>query len=152
MPNFSDVRELLQHNCQLHDRTAMFYTELARQVISERVKMFLSTLVRHEVELSRELKNYLEQAPDSILNTYYQFDHEKDIEHLYQTPITPSECSADDIEAIASRIDNYLCELYQEMIEEVDSPKVRELFENLYQHMLEEKKKLSTDVYSMWDF
>ena len=151
MSNFSDVRELLQHNRELHDRTASFYTELARQVISERVKMFLCTLVKHEVDLSRELKVYMEQAPDSILNTYFQFDHEQDIETFYQTPFTPSTCSAEDIEEVASRIDNYLCDLYREMMEEVDSPKVRDLFENLYQHMIEEKKKLSTDIYSMWD-
>lgn len=151
MSNFSDVRELLQHNRQLHDRTANFYSELARQVISERVKMFLCTLVKHEVDLSKELKNYMDQAPDSILNTYFQFDHEQDVESFYQTPFTPSAANAEDIEAMASRIDNYLCELYQEMMEEVDSPKVRELFENLYLHMVEEKKRLSTDIYSMWD-
>lgn len=151
MSNFSDVKALLEHNQQLHDRTAMFYTDLAKQVVSERVKMFLSTLVKHECELSKELKNYLDQAPDSILNTYFQFDHEQDVENLYQTPFTPSECSADDVEKIANRIDDYLCELYKEMIDAADTPKVQELFENLHQHMLEEKKRLSTDIYSMWD-
>ena len=151
MSNFSDVRELLQHNKLFHDRTADFYTQLARQVISERVKMFLSTLVKHEVELSRELASYIEQAPDSVLNTFFQFDHTRDESNLYQTPFTPSECTAEDVEALATRIDDYLCDLYVEMMEEVDSPRVKEVFENLYQHMLEEKKRLSTDIYSLWD-
>lgn len=151
MSNFSDVRELLIHNRQMHDRTACFYTELARQVISERVKMFLSTLVKHEIELTKELDSYIEQAPESILNTYFQFDHEQNIDNLFKTPFPPSLCEADDVEFLANRFDDYLCMLYQEMIEASDNPKIRELFENLYQHMIEEKKRLSTDIYSMWD-
>lgn len=151
MSNFSDVRELLTHNRQFHDRTASFYTDLAKQVVNERVKMFLSTLVKHECELTKELDNYLDQAPDSILNTYFQFDHEQDVENLYVTPFTPELCSADDVEKIANRIDDYLCDLYEEMIQTADTPKVQELFENLHQHMVEEKKRLSTDIYSMWD-
>ena len=151
MSNFSDVKSLLLHNREMHDRTAGFYTDLAKQVVSERVKMFLCTLVKHEFELSKELDSYLQQAPDSILNTYFQFDHEQNVDNLYQTPFTPSDCSADDVEMIANRIDDYLCQLYEEMIQAADTPKVQELFENLHQHMLEEKKRLSTDIYSMWD-
>lgn len=151
MSNFSDVKALLIRNREMHDRTADFYTFLAKQVVSERVKMFLGTLVKHEYDLAKELDNYLEQAPDSILDTFFQFDHNQDIDTLYLTAFTPSECSANDVEVLATRFDDYLCQLYEEMIRIADNSKVRALFENLYQHMQLEKKRLSTDIYSIWD-
>ena len=76
MNNFSQVHELLLHNQQLHARTAEFYGTLSKEAQSERVKMLLNTLVKHETELSSSLQAYIEKAPKKILNTYFQFDHE----------------------------------------------------------------------------
>ncbi|MCV2883541.1 hypothetical protein OE749_02365 [Aestuariibacter sp. AA17] len=151
MHNFSDVRELLHHNQRFHDRASLYYRELASKVSDERVRMLLDTLSTHEVILSNELKRYVEQAPDAILNTYYQFDHEYDVNELFAIASAPHECNVNDIEQLATRLDDYLQTLYSKMAQGVDSENVREVFENLSNHMQEEKKKLSTDLYSMLD-
>jgi hypothetical protein len=59
--------------------------------------------------------------------------------------------SSDDVEAMANRLDDYFCHLYEEMLEAVDCELVQELFENLRLHMVEEKKRLSINIYSMMD-
>lgn len=151
MSNFSQVHELLLHNQQLHSRTADFYQALAGEANSERVKMFLDTLVKHETELSNSLHNYIEKAPAKILNTYFQFDHEHSVEDLFATNFVRSQVSSDDVETIATKIDDYFCHLYEEMLEAVDCSLVQELFDNLRLHMVEEKKRLSIDIYSMMD-
>jgi len=52
---------------------------------------------------------------------------------------------------LANRFDEYFCELYEEMLVTVDCVVVQELFENLHLNMVEEKKRLSIDIYSMMD-
>lgn len=151
MSNFSQVRELLKHNQQLHTRTAVFYEDLSKETDSERVKMLLALLAKHEQDLAHELKNYLQQAPDKILNTYFQFDHEHNVDALFSLDFPPADISPEQVQKTASQIDDYLCALYQEMLEAADCELVKELFENLYQHIQEQKKRLSTDIYSMYD-
>jgi F0F1-type ATP synthase delta subunit len=151
MSHFSQVQELLLHNQQLHSRTAKFYQALAGEAASERVQMFLFTLVKHETELSISLHDYIEKAPAKILNTYFQFDHEHSVEDLFATNFVRSKVSSDDVETMATNFDNYFCHLYEALLDVVDCNLVQELFENLRLHMVEEKKRLSIDIYSMMD-
>lgn len=151
MSNFSQVHELLLHNQQLHARTAEFYRILSNEANSERVKMLLNTLVKHESELSSSLHTYIAKAPDKILNTYFQFDHEQSAEELFVTKFDSVQINTDDVEIMATAFDDYFCHLYTEMQEAVDCEMVQDLFENLHQHMTEEKKRLSIDIYSMMD-
>ena len=113
--------------------------------------MFLNTLVKHESELSSSLRSYIDKAPAKILTTFFQFDHEHSVEDLFVTQFESGQISSDDIEAIATGIDDYFCHLYEEMLEAVDCELVQELFENLRLHMIDEKKRLSIDIYSMMD-
>ena len=151
MSNFSQVHELLLHNQHLHARTGEFYTFLSNQAKNERVKMLLNTLVKHESELSSSLQAYIEKAPAKILNTYFQFDHENDVEDLFVTNFDSVQINTDDVEIMATAFDDYFCHLYSEMQDAVDCVIVQDLFENLHEHMIEEKKKLSIDIYSMMD-
>jgi hypothetical protein len=41
---------------------------------------------------------------------------------------------------MATAFDDYFCHLYSEMQEAVDCEQVQDLFENLHEHMIEEKK------------
>ena len=151
MSNFSQVHDLLLHNQQLHSRVADFYKSLSSKAKNERVKMFLDTLLKHESELASSLHIYIDKTPAKILTTYFQFDHEHNVEDLFVTEFEPSQISSDDVEIIANQVDDYFCHLYEEMLEAVDCELVQELFENLRLHMVEEKKRLSIDIYSMMD-
>jgi len=151
MSNFSQVNELLQHNQQLHARTAAFYLVLSNQAQNERIKLLLNTLVKHESEMTLSLQSYIEKASIKILNTYFQFDHEHCVEELFVTKFDSVQINIDDVETMATAFDDYFCHLYIEMQEAVSCELVRDLFENLYLHMMEEKKRLSIDIYSMMD-
>ena len=151
MSNFSQVRELLQHNQQLHARTSLFYKVLADRTDDHRVNMLLFILAKHETQLCNAMCSYIEKAPTKILNTYFQFDHELAVADLFTAELGDKAVSANEVEIIATRIDDYFCELYQEMLAAVDCEQVKELLENLLAHMLEQKKRLSMDVYSMLD-
>ncbi|GAB3012376.1 hypothetical protein [Bowmanella dokdonensis] len=151
MGNFSDVRELLVHNKQLHLRTAVFYKDLAEQTGNPRAAMLLNTLCRHEAQLAEELKRYMEEAPEKVLNTYIQYDRRKDSNGLFETDFAPANCSESDVERLANQVDEYFSQLYAEMAQSADVQPVSEMFDNLYDHIMEEKKRLSTDLYSLAD-
>jgi hypothetical protein len=151
MSHFSQVQDLLLHNQQLHTRTASFYSELSGDAEGEMVKMFLNTLVNHETELSHSIQSYVQKAPAKILNTFFQFDHEHSVDDLFTIEFERNQISCDDVEVLAKRLDEYFCELYEEMSEAVECVMVQELFKNLHLHMVEEKKRLSIDIYSMID-
>tara|TARA_R110000751_G_scaffold299347_1_gene410087 strand:- start:189069 stop:189413 length:345 start_codon:yes stop_codon:yes gene_type:complete len=113
--------------------------------------MLLCTLVKHESELSSSLQNYIKKAPSKILNTYFQFDHESNVEELFVIRFEAAQINTNDVQKIASAFDDYFCHLYSEMQETVDCVEVQDLFANLHEHMMDEKKKLSIDIYSMLD-
>ncbi|GGD60557.1 hypothetical protein [Lacimicrobium alkaliphilum] len=151
MSNFSDVREMLMHNKGLHLRTAQFYRGLADQNSDTRTTMLLNTLCKHEVGLAEELKRYMEQAPDKVLNTYIQYDRRKDSDSLFDIHFDPASCEQSDVEKLASKVDDYFCELYEELAQAADVQPVSEMFDNLYEHLVEEKKRLSKDLSSLSD-
>ncbi|MBL4631013.1 MAG: hypothetical protein JKY14_07585 [Paraglaciecola sp.] len=139
MSNFSQVHELLLHSQQLHARTGEFYKVISDQAKNERVKLLLNTLVKHETELSSSLEAYIEKAPNKILNTFFQFDHENSVDELFVTKFDAVQINTDDVEIMANAFDDYFCHLYSEMQEVVDCQLVQALFKNLHQHMMEQK-------------
>jgi len=151
MSNFSDVRELLMHNRQLHLRTAAHYKKLSEQTRNTRAAMLLQTLCKHEAQLAEELRRYMEQAPEKVLNTYIQYDRRRNSNDLFSHDFDPASCSESDVEKLANKVDEYFCQLYQDMARSADVQPVSEMFDNLYDHLVEEKKRLSTDMNALAD-
>ena len=151
MSNFSTVQDLLLHNQQLHGRITEFYRELALKASCEQVKILLHLLAQHENKLMTSLGEYIAKAPANVLNTFYQFDRQQNVEKLFITQAQPNQMSSDEVDIIAQRIDEYFSQLYQQMVAAVECDGVKDLFESLHQHMEEEKKRLSTDINSLQD-
>lgn len=151
MSNFSKVHDFLMHEQNLHARIADYYRELSAQASNEQVKMLLQLLVKHEITLSTSLRDYIEKASAKVLNTFIQFEREINIKYLFNNEFKHGQISCDDVEVIAHGIDQYFSELYADMFEAIECDMVQTLFENLRQHMEQEKKRLSIDINSMKD-
>lgn len=151
MSNFSNVHDFLSHNQKSHTRIAEYYRQLSAGANGERVKMLLGILLKHESLLASSLSGYVAHASDKVRDTFFQFEREQNIEDLFTTPFVRNQLSCDDVEIIANRFDQHFCDLYADMLQAVDCANVQALFENLRQHMEEEKKRLSMDINSMQD-
>lgn len=151
MSNFSKVDDFLIHNQKSHARIAEFYRSLSLDASDARVQMLLEILVKHELELLSFVNDYISKCPTKVRETFIQFDHEQNIEHLFITEFERSQISSDDVELIAHRFDQYFSELYKGISEAELYAKVQELFENLRQHMDQHKKRLSIDINAMKD-
>ena len=115
MSNFSQVHELLQHNQGLHARAWEIYGFLSNKAKNERVKLLLNTLVKHESELLSSLQAYIEKAQSKILNTFFQFVHEHNLEELFITRFESARINTDDVEIMATAFDDYFYHLYSEI-------------------------------------
>lgn len=151
MNNFSTVRETLIHNQHLHGRIAEFYRQLARKANHQQVDVLLQLLAKHESKLMTFLGEYIEEASPKVLDTFYQFDPEQYLDSLFVSDVKPSEISMGMVDSIAQRIEQYFSDIYQEMADVNDNDEVKELFENLRQHMEQEKKRLTININSLHD-
>jgi hypothetical protein len=151
MSNFSKVYDFLLHNQKLHARIAEFYRSLSLDASNERVKLLLNILVKHELELLRFVDSYIASSPAEVRETFIQFDREQSVEHLFNPDFVRSQINSDDVENIAQRFDDYFYALYEGLSAAEECSNVQALFENLRQHMAQEKKRLSMDISSMED-
>lgn len=151
MSNFSTVDDFLSHTQKLHARITQFYGALSVDASNERVKMLLDILTRHELELLSFIDDYIEKSPAKVRDTFIQFDREEDIDYLFKTDFERNQINAEDVEVIAHRFDQYFSDLYKGISETDEYDKVQDVFENLRQHMEEQKKRLSIDVNELQD-
>ena len=70
---------------------------------------------------------------------------------LFDVGQVDASLNADDIEKISTRFSDYLDGLYQNLINVAEIVEVKELFENMLEQQQQERKKLSTDLYSLLD-
>lgn len=136
---FQQVRDLLDHARLFHRDLSKFYKSLASNEESERVKLLLDYLGRHEKHLEESLSAYEDDAPTQVLNSWFQFTLD---ESTLKTPesiqIKPHMTIADVIRMSLS-LDDRLIKVYKNIAKTAEVPEVREVFENLLQ--MEEKEK-----------
>jgi len=151
MSNFEQVKDVLKHQEELHGRIRNLYSDLVNTASSERVRMLLNLLCQHEEKFQQSINAHLEQASSTVLDTYFQYSHETSVEALFDVGQVDASLNADDIEKISTRFSDYLDGLYQNLINVAEIVEVKELFENMLEQQQQERKKLSTDLYSLLD-
>ncbi|WP_199609081.1 ferritin family protein [Flocculibacter collagenilyticus] len=151
MSNFERVSDVLEHHIQFHHRVHDLYKDMLTNAENEKVKMLIQTLRNHEQQHAQHIKDYIEQAPENTLETYFQYSHDEDEQDMFDNISTPATVTVDHVHDVATLCDNYLEQFYEEMMEAADIPEVKELFENLKENILQEKMKLTVDVTSLLD-
>jgi len=151
MSNFEQVKDVLKHQEELHGRIRDLYADLVNTASSERMRMLLNLLCEHEEKFQQSINAHLEQASEAVLDTYFQFSHETSVEELFDMGQVDASINADDIEKISTRFSDYLDGLYQDLLNVAESAEVKALFENMREQQQQERKKLSTDLYSLLD-
>lgn len=151
MNNFNNVDELLRQNQKLHSRIAEFYHSLSMVADDQRVTLLLDILIKHELELLDFVSTYLDKASHKIRETFIQFTPEKNVDSLFSTDFNHQQITREQVEALADRFNQYLTSIYQGISESNESQEVQLLFENLHQHIEQQKKRLTIDINEMND-
>jgi hypothetical protein len=151
MNNFNNVDECLKQNQKLHSRIAEFYHSLSMKAEDQRIKLLLDILIKHELELLDFVNSYLEKASDKTRETFIQFDTEQNVDALFSTEFAHEQVTCEQVEVLADRFNEYLTHIYQGISESNESQEVTVLFDNLHQHIEQQKKRLTRDINEMYD-
>ena len=138
---FKTTRELLQLAENLHTRLKGHWEKAQRVVAEPEADMFIAYIRRKEKQFISMVSRYIRQAPDDILETYFQFAPRElqDIDALSTWRPAHGE-KLETILAEALKIDSQMQSFYRRAAELAASESVRDMFTNLAD-AVEDKKK-----------
>lgn len=144
--SYEQVRDILDHLNKLHQQLHDYYEGLSRSCTKARLKMLLDYLGEHESLTQRQLKEYMDSADRSTLETYFSFTPDRDRwEMIQKLHITNDSSVSDVIDAILT-VDDSLMSIFSEIIDNSESEKVRSLFKDVHKNTCDLRKKMVRNV------
>lgn len=145
------VREILDQAQEIHHRLGEHFHQLADDAEKDRLRMLLHYLQRHESSMEESIREFEALARESVLNTWYLFVPETDIQKEIEAAHITETSSPSDIIGAAIRLDNCLIKLYEKMADTAASEDVRNLFEELLRMEQKEEFRVVRDTLEVED-
>jgi hypothetical protein len=156
MKTYQQVRDVIEHTRSFHRQLSDYYQALEEKADKQRVKLFLNYLSGHEQNLENALANYEGEVSKDILDDYLQYLPAKDDERTDELAIEETAIERDmsvaDVVSLALKYDDYLINLYQDLSERADQPKVKEHFRNLLLLETEARHQMARGAVEAEDF
>ena len=145
------VKDIIMRVRGLHNQLSWFYEAMGDGASKQRVKLLLQYVSRHERNLETALRQYQEQANQSVLNTWYKAspgnEIAKDISDLKITP----EMTTEEVISLVLAADRKLVNQFRQLSENAASEDVRELFQKLIAIEEREEHQLVRDSEELED-
>lgn len=148
---FQTLADVLEVVKTFHKALAAQLAELEQLTTSERAQLMLDYLNRHEQHLSEATAQYRDDADDGLLNTWLQFAPESHPEDLVAKVRGVDLNDVDAIVAVALEVDDYLIQLYRDLLADSETDELREVFESLIQLEDNERHKLARAAFRLSD-
>ena len=140
--SYSTVKDILTYSRQLHQHARNLFEQLRDQTQKERVDMMCHLLAEHENTLAESVTRIEENLQQKVLDEWHQFEPGSISEALAECVKIHPDISVDELVAMALRIDDYLIDLYSQMLSESTSDGSRLLFSSIVE--LEKSEKMRT--------
>ncbi len=137
---YKTVAEIVDYSREIHRALSAQYAELEQLASTEQAQFLLDYLNRHEQHMAQALSQFQGDGAQAILNSWLQYSPEfypQSLPELVDKVRGARLKDVRDIVRVALEVDDYLVKIYQEILENTDSAKVREVLSNLLQ--MEEK-------------
>lgn len=130
---YKTIRDVVEFSQQLHTKLAHQYAELEQLATSERARLMLDYLQRHERHLTETLAQYEADAAKGIMETWMQYVPECHVNELLEKVRDVSLNDVDDIVATALEVDDCLIKIYEDMAGNNDLDELKVVAQNLMQ-------------------
>lgn len=144
--------DVIDHARKFHSLLGDYYQGLSAVADRERVKILLDYLSACEKRHAQALADYEESAPHEVADTWFKWGADKAMENSLQLADLQPGMEVEAVLQEALRLDQCLCDLYQEIIERAHTGKIREVFSNLLETNRQEMKDLSRDFGHLMDW
>ena len=148
---FGTIQEVVDFAAKLHAALSDQYAELEQLSSSERARLMLDYLNRHEHNLAQAMAQYEGDMAQGIAALWMQDVPELQSVELVEKVRGVDLGNVENIIAVALDVDEYLIKLYQRMADEVDSDAGREVFMSLIKLEDNERHRLSRAAFRLVD-
>ena len=148
---FGTIQDVVDFAGKLHAALSDQYAELEQLSSSERARLMLDYLNRHEQNLAQAMDKYEGDMTQGIAALWLQDVPELQSDELVEKVRGVDLGNVDNIIAVALDVDDYLIKLYQRMADEVDSDAGREVFKSLIKLEDNERHRLSRAAFRLAD-
>jgi rubrerythrin len=151
-PSFKTTREMLALAEKMHRKLKCHYADVAQKAAQPDVAMLLDYLSRKEATFQSMLAGYRRQAPDAVLDTYFQFTQTeyRSIEK-WTTWQPDAGVGIPDILAAVLELDSCTQAFYHRAAEMAQIPEVRKMFTNLAEAVAAKKRDAALNTALMKD-
>ena len=140
------MRDVIDCARDFHEALSAMYQLLSDRSGSERARLLLDYLQRHEHRLGEVLEEYEAGAPRALMETWFKPGPECPKVPALEAADLDGDISIDEIVCLALKLDDLLVQLYREAAEEAVSPEVRDAFDSLSEHTVAEEHQLVRDA------
>lgn len=148
---FKTMKDVIDCSKELHSRLSQQYAELEQLTTSERARLMLDYLQRHERHLAKTLDQYETDAATGIMNTWLQYTPEFHLDELLDKARDSELSDLDKLVATALEIDDCVVRIYQDIIDNSDLNDVREVAKSLMQMESNEEHNISRSAFRLSD-
>lgn len=148
---FGTIQDVVDFARKLHSALSDQYAELEQLSSSERARLMLDYLNRHEQNLAQAMGKYEGDMKQGIAALWLQDVPELQSDELVEKVRGVDLGNVDNIIAVALDVDEYLIKLYQRMADEVDSDAGRDVFKSLIKLEDSERHRLSRAAFRLVD-
>jgi len=135
------TRDLLALAQSVHRKISDHYREQEPKLKDIEARMLLDYIRQKEQTLRTMVDQYRQQAPERILDTYYQFTPAQIRtvdEFLDWEPATDADTA--EVLSTARRVDSFMESFYHRAAQMAENEEIREVFENLAQAVVAKEK------------
>ena len=148
---FQTLADVLEVVKTFHKALAEQFSELEQLTTSERAQLMLDYLNRHERHLSQATAQYGKDADSGLLHTWLQFAPESHPQDLVAKIRAVDMNDVDSIVAVALEVDDYLIQLYRDLLADSETDELKEGFESLIRLEDNERHTLARAAFRLSD-
>ena len=127
---YQTVRDVVEHVRSLHSHLRRAAKQVKPKVGDHRSALLLEFIDQHEAALERAVQATTQRGGDTVLDTWLQFEQDKEVDRAMRRSENPSP-SDDDVVAQVLETENALIRLYQLLQGSTSAPSVQAFFESL---------------------
>jgi rubrerythrin len=138
---YEQVGTVLEHACKFHEHVSLLYSRLAGQVNSERAKLLLQSMREHEARQAKALNEFLEEAPQKVLQTWLTSSADSKVLLRKLEPHLDSDANVDELIQLGTELSDDLIKFYEELAARGEPASVREFFQNFLEEERQEERQ-----------
>jgi len=145
------VKDILKHTRHFHELISDYSQNLSKHTEKRRLRIILDYLAEHELHLQKIFAEYEKCASKKVLNVWLPYTPCQTHLYEFKTQIRSSGISIKEIAKKIIELDEYVINMYRDLIEKTESQDVKDVFNSILDFERQEKRMAIKELVWMED-